>query len=68
MCSRVNVLQVDKINRQVAARIVSSSAFTALKDYDTERAQMMREQLSHISDENGLSENVFEIVSKSLES
>jgi len=52
----------------VAARIVSSSAFTALKDYDTERAQMMREQLSHISAENGLSENVFEIVSKSLES
>ena len=60
--------QVDKINRQVAARIVSSSAFTALKDYDPERAQMMREQLSRISAENGLSENVFEIVSKSLES
>ena len=62
------LVQVDKINRQVAARIVSSSAFTALKDYDVERAQMMREQLSRISAENGLSENVFEIVSKSLES
>ncbi|CAK0786230.1 hypothetical protein CVIRNUC_009443 [Coccomyxa viridis] len=63
-----SVLKVDKINRQVAARIVSSSAFTALKDYDLERAQMMREQLTRISAENGLSENVFEIVSKSLES
>ena len=62
------LLQVDKINRQVAARIVSSSAFTALKDYDLERAQMMREQLTRISAENGLSENVFEIVSKRLES
>ena len=59
---------MDKINRQVAARIVSSSAFTALKDYDLERAQMMREQLTRISAENGLSENVFEIVSKSLAS
>lgn len=64
----VHIAQVDKINRQVAARIVSSSAFTALKDYDLERAQMMREQLTRISAENGLSENVYEIVSKSLES
>jgi aminopeptidase N len=62
------IVQVDKINRQVAARIVSNSAFTALKDYDVERAQMMGEQLSRISAEDGLSENVFEIVSKSLES
>ena len=60
--------QVDKINRQVASRMLSSSAFTALKDYDVERQQMMKEQLSRILAENGLSENVFEIASKSMES
>lgn len=47
--------------------MVSSSAFTAWKDYDVERQQMMKEQLAMINAENGLSENVFEIVSKSLE-
>ena len=62
------VCQVDKINRQVASRMLSSSAFTALKDYDVERQQMMKEQLSRILAENGLSENVFEIASKSMES
>ncbi len=59
--------QVDKINRQVAARMVSSSAFTAWKDYDVERQHMMKEQLARILAENGLSENVFEVASKSLE-
>ncbi|KAK9918305.1 hypothetical protein WJX75_003036 [Coccomyxa subellipsoidea] len=62
-----SILKVDKINRQVASRMVSSSAFTAWKDYDVERQQMMKEQLARINAENGLSENVFEIVSKSLE-
>jgi aminopeptidase N len=47
--------------------MVSSSAFTAWKDYDIERQQMMKEQLSRINAENSLSENVFEIVSKSLQ-
>ncbi|BDA49167.1 Aminopeptidase N [Coccomyxa sp. Obi] len=62
-----SILKVDKINRQVASRMVASSAFTAWKDYDVERQQMMKEQLVRINAENGLSENVFEIVSKSLE-
>ncbi|EIE24754.1 aminopeptidase N, partial [Coccomyxa subellipsoidea C-169] len=62
-----SILKVDKINRQVASRMVSSSAFTAWKDYDVERQHMMKEQLAKINAENGLSENVFEIVSKSLE-
>lgn len=47
--------------------MVSSSAFTAWKDYDLERQHMMKEQLGRILAENGLSENVFEIASKSLE-
>ena len=47
--------------------MVSSSAFTAWKDYDVERQQMMKEQLARILAENGLSENVFEIASKSLQ-
>ena len=48
--------------------MLSSSAFTAMKDYDVERQQMMKEQLSRILAENGLSENVFEIASKSMDS
>lgn len=58
------VLQVDKLNHQVASRIVS--AFTTFKKYDKERQAMMRAQLQRIADTEGISENVFEIVSKSL--
>lgn len=58
------VLAVDKINHQVASRIVG--AFTTFKQYDAERQSMMRAQLQRILDTQGLSENVFEIASKSL--
>ncbi|KAG2500410.1 hypothetical protein HYH03_001981 [Edaphochlamys debaryana] len=58
------VLRVDGINHQVAARMVS--AFTTWRQYDTERQAMMRAQLERIVAHKGLSENVFEIASKSL--
>ncbi|GLC52687.1 hypothetical protein PLESTB_000657300 [Pleodorina starrii] len=58
------VLRVDGINHQVAARMVS--AFTTWRQYDTERQAMMRAQLERIVAHPGLSENVFEIASKSL--
>lgn len=58
------VLKVDKINRQVAARMVG--AFTTYKNYDAERQSMMKAQLERIVTTEGLSENVYEIASKSL--
>lgn len=57
--------QVDKINPQVAARM--TSAFTQWRKFDGQRQQQMKEQLQKIVDVNGLSENVYEIASKSLE-
>lgn len=59
-----SVLTVDKLNHQVAARMVS--AFTTFRNYDPERQAMMRAQLQRIGDTEGISDNVFEIVTKSL--
>ncbi|KAG1656781.1 hypothetical protein FOA52_007829 [Chlamydomonas sp. UWO 241] len=61
-----SVLKVDKINHQVAARM--ASAFTTYRQYDTERQAMMKAQLQRIVDhqKEGLSENVYEIASKTL--
>ncbi|OIW09878.1 hypothetical protein TanjilG_24533 [Lupinus angustifolius] len=58
------VLQLDKINPQVASRIVSS--FSRWKRYDENRQKLAKAQLEKIVSSNGLSENVFEIASKSL--
>jgi aminopeptidase N len=58
------VVKLDKINHQVASRVVG--AFTTFKQYDKERQAMMVAQLKRIAAVEGLSENVFEIVSKSL--
>ncbi|XP_058732029.1 puromycin-sensitive aminopeptidase [Vicia villosa] len=58
------VLQLDKINPQVASRMVS--AFSRWKRYDETRQKLAKAQLEKIMSTNGLSENVFEIASKSL--
>lgn len=58
------VVQLDKINPQVASRMVS--AFSRWKRYDETRQALAKEQLEMIMSANGLSENVFEIASKSL--
>jgi len=60
------VIKVDKLNHQVAARM--ASAFSTYRQFDSERQAMMKAQLQRIVDEqkNGLSENVYEIASKSL--
>lgn len=44
-----------------------ATAFTTFKQYDAERQAMMLAQLNRIAGTEGLSENVFEIVQKSLE-
>ncbi|XP_042020633.1 puromycin-sensitive aminopeptidase-like isoform X2 [Salvia splendens] len=58
------VVQLDKINPQVASRMVS--AFSRWKRYDETRQNLAKAQLEMILSANGLSENVFEIASKSL--
>ncbi|KAF7828257.1 puromycin-sensitive aminopeptidase isoform X1 [Senna tora] len=58
------VLQLDKLNPQVASRMVS--AFSRWRRYDENRQKLARAQLEMIMSTNGLSENVFEIASKSL--
>ncbi|CAN1300732.1 Puromycin-sensitive aminopeptidase [Linum perenne] len=58
------VVQLDKINPQVASRMVT--AFSRWKRYDETRQNLAKAQLEMIMSANGLSENVFEIASKSL--
>ncbi|KAK7318214.1 hypothetical protein RJT34_02913 [Clitoria ternatea] len=58
------VLQLDKLNPQVASRMVS--AFSRWRRYDEDRQKLAKAQLEKIMSSNGLSENVFEIASKSL--
>lgn len=59
------MLQVDKINSQVASRLVS--CFTSWRQLDKERQEMMKQELTRIVETKGLSDNVFEIASKALE-
>ncbi|WVZ26360.1 hypothetical protein V8G54_004904 [Vigna mungo] len=58
------VLLLDKLNPQVASRMVS--AFSRWKRYDESRQKLAKAQLEKIVSCNGLSENVYEIASKSL--
>ncbi|XP_073119465.1 LOW QUALITY PROTEIN: puromycin-sensitive aminopeptidase [Henckelia pumila] len=60
------VVQLDKLNPQVASGMVS--AFSRWKRYDENRQVLAKSQLEMILSANGLSENVFEIASKSLAS
>ncbi|XP_057776172.1 puromycin-sensitive aminopeptidase-like [Salvia miltiorrhiza] len=58
------VVQLDNIYPQVASRMVS--AFSTWKRYDETRRNLAKALLEMILAANGLSENVFEIASKSL--
>ncbi|XP_024996656.1 puromycin-sensitive aminopeptidase-like [Cynara cardunculus var. scolymus] len=58
------VVQLDKLNPQIASGMVS--AFSRWKRYDETRQNLAKAQLEMIMSANGLSENVFEIASKSL--
>ncbi|GAB0497382.1 hypothetical protein MMPV_008714, partial [Pyropia vietnamensis] len=58
------VLQLDKSNPQVAARMVS--AFTRWRKYNASRQETMKAQLERIRGTKGLSNDVFEICDKSL--
>ncbi|MDX1795125.1 MAG: aminopeptidase N [Hydrogenovibrio sp.] len=58
------VLKLDKINPQVAARIVAP--FTQWHKFDLKRQGLMKQALQTIADSPELSKDVYEIVSKSL--
>jgi aminopeptidase N len=59
------IAQLDKINPQVAARM--AGAFEAWRRYDQSRQSLMRNELTKLSKLDGLSSNLFEVVTKMLE-
>ena len=59
------VLKLDRLNPQVASRMVKM--FARWRKYDAQRQELMRAQLERIVKTEGLSRDVFEIASKSLE-
>ncbi len=60
------VLTVDKINPQIASRL--AGGFNLWKRYDNKRQQLMKHSLQTILASDNLSKNVYEIVSRALES
>ncbi len=58
------VLELDKFNPQVASRM--ARALMNWRQYETGRSELMRAQLERIKAVEGLSGDVFEIVSKAL--
>ncbi|MHB8346994.1 MAG: aminopeptidase N [Acidiferrobacterales bacterium] len=60
------VLRIDRLNPQLAARLVG--ALSLWRKYEARRQALMKRQLEHILADAGLSRDVQEIVSKSLES
>ncbi len=58
------VLSVDKLNPQTAARLVTPLG--RWRRFDAGRAQLMRKQLERIVGSNGLSKDLYELASKSL--
>jgi len=58
------VLALDRLNPQTASRMVR--ALMQWKRIESGRSQLMRAQLQRIADSDGLSGDVFEIVSKSM--
>jgi aminopeptidase N len=58
------VQQLDKLNPQVAARMVKP--LTTWSRYDKERQELMREQLELLQQDKKLSPDLYEMVSKSL--
>ncbi len=58
------MIRLDKSNPQIAARMVS--AFNRWPRYDERRKGLMRNELERIAEVDGLSTDVFEIVSNAL--
>ncbi|OGT53272.1 MAG: aminopeptidase N [Gammaproteobacteria bacterium RIFCSPHIGHO2_12_FULL_42_13] len=61
---RDSLLQLDKLNPQVAARMITP--LTEWKRYDSHRQRLMQKQLEFIVKQNSVSKDIYELVSKSL--
>jgi len=59
-----HVLALDKLNPQIAARM--SNAFSQWRKYGRDRQDKMKSQMSRILGQEGLSRDVYEVISKSL--
>jgi aminopeptidase N len=59
------IIELDPLNPQIASRLLF--AMTRWRRYDETRQRLMRGQLERILDVEGLSNDVYEVVSKSLE-
>ncbi|MDZ7804093.1 aminopeptidase N [Thiohalophilus sp.] len=59
------VLELDSLNPQIAARLVQN--LSRWKRYDEKRQGLMKQQLERILDKEGLSKDVYEVASKSLD-
>ena len=59
-----HILALDKLNPQIASRLVTP--LTRWRKYDQERQHLMTVRLQRIADQSQLSKDVFEVVSKSL--
>jgi len=59
------VIELDRINSQIAARMVS--VFSRWRKYDPHRQNMIRGRLEQIVTVQNLSRDVYEIVSRALE-
>jgi len=59
------VIQLNDINPQIASRLLTP--LTRWKKYSVERQQLMQAALRRIMDLPGLSKDVYEVVSKSLQ-
>lgn len=59
-----NVIELDALNPQVAARM--ASAFSQWKRFDTGRQALMRAQLERIQATKGLSKDTYEVVTRCL--
>jgi aminopeptidase N len=60
-----HVLELDRINPQVAARLVA--ALSRWRRFEPQRGRLMREQLTRIAAAPSLSADVYEVVARSLE-
>jgi aminopeptidase N len=58
------IIALNRLNPQVASRMVS--ALTGWRRYDKKRQTLMTAQLQRIVTTEGISKDVYEIVSKSL--
>jgi aminopeptidase N len=58
------IIELDKINPQVASRQLG--AFNSWRQYDEQRQGLMKQALSRIADQAGLSPDVYEVVTKYL--